>query len=286
VHPVQQQLLRACIAANCTSLVTWDELHCSPACARSARVSANVVARHTLQPYPCIRASAAYDPFTKHEKLSTKFLLPVSRSASHIIRRSFFSPKPEYDEKAHHSLRAQYITASNVSAIIGANPHCSQRMVFKSYFTKNRAGAGNRFTRKGITMEPFIANKFVQSTGIPCMYGQGLCVSAHYPFLGATFDLITITGIPVEIKCLVTRRPATDTLMPFMYWVQCQVQMEVAQAPCCYYVEYKEETGTEPEHFSIVLVERDATWFAQILPVLQSFWAQVCELRSRLKTTP
>lgn len=175
----------------------------------------------------------------------------------------------------------RYLTASNVAAVIGANPYCSVKQVFRKYVLKQESGS-NYFTRQGIEMEPFIAQKFVEQVMLPVIYNQGVALSTRYPFLGASFDLLTCTGIPVEIKYLVSRKPKENELLPFMYWVQCQVQMEVADAPYCYYVEYKEACKDDGEYFSVCKLERDSAWFESIVPRLEEFWHAVCKLRSGL----
>jgi hypothetical protein len=43
----------------------------------------------------------------------------------------------------------RYLTASNVAAVIGANPYCSVKQVFRKYVLK-QDGSSNYFTRKGI----------------------------------------------------------------------------------------------------------------------------------------
>lgn len=277
-------LQHMCACVTCTNTVAWDTIFCSPECALRNRMAAAPHPRRS-RPYINLKASASYQSFGDNPAIATNFLVPVSYAAGHVIRRSLLSPKPLHNETAHHKLRAQYLTASNIAAVLGANPYRSPLSVLRSYVNPHAQRKGNMFTRRGRDMEPFIANKFVEATAIPCIYDQGMCVSAHHPFIGATFDLLTVAGIPVEIKCLVSRQPGPITeLAPFMYWVQCQVQMEVANAPYCYYVEYKEESGPEPEYFSIVRIDRDLPWFTRILPILQAFWAEVCELRSKLKT--
>lgn len=122
----------------------------------------------------------------------------------------------------------------------------------------------------------------MNETSIACVYNEGLHISKRFPFIGATFDLLTIHGIPVEIKLLVSRKPEQYPYMPPMYWVQCQVQMEVADSDMCYYVEFKEATETEPEYFCISTIRRDKEWFDNVAPRLKEFWDQVTELRQSL----
>lgn len=264
----------------CSNTTSWNQAHCSVGCAQEHRRNeGNLYC--AAEPGINVKSHAAYEAFHNNANLFTYFYTPLSRAAYNILRRGFFYPKPIANEDAHHNLRMRYLTASNVAAVIGANPYCSVKQIFKKYVLKE-PGASNYFTRKGRDMEPFIAQKFVQATMLPCIYNQGLALSRRYPFLGASFDLLTHTGIPVEIKFLVSRTPKDGELVPFMYWVQCQVQMEVADASHCYYVEYKEASNDNAEYFSITKLHRDSRWFEGVAPQLEEFWDAVCKLRSGL----
>jgi hypothetical protein len=134
-------------------------------------------------------------------------------------------------------------------------------------------------------MEPVIAERFVRAMNVPCIYNQGMVVHKSHPFLAATFDLLTTQGIPVEIKYMVSRKPTTDIVMPCMYWVQCQIQIQCADSPYGYYVEYKEKQKDAPEHFRIMTVRRDQEWFDKNIGLLRQFWDIVQNYRSFFGST-
>jgi len=224
-----------------------------------------------------MHANFTYDKFD--EQYDTQLYVPISDNVQRVLTRSFFHPRPS-DELRHYRLRHNFLTASNVAAVLGMNPYCTIQTIMDKYMRPFSPAPDNYFTKRGKDMEPFIAQKFVRSTKIPCIHNQGLVQHRTYKFLGATFDLLTHTGIPVEIKCLVKRVPKQDEVMPKMYWVQCQIQMQVAESPFCYYVEYKERTETESEFFNIIVINRDDDWFYQVVPILERFWNTVTEYRS------
>lgn len=227
-----------------------------------------------------LAATATYQSFPD-DRFHTNWIIPVRHELTNNLSRSFMSPKPGIAETLHHQVRMNYLTASNVAAVLGHNPYCSPQNAFKRYVLKTQSG-GSKATRKGQEMEPIIARLFVERSNLPCVHGEGLCISRRHSFLAATFDLLTYEGIPVEIKTLVTRKPKLNELMPFYYWIQCQVQMEVAEAPYCYYVEYKEESEGEGEYFAVHKIARDASWMQSMLPRLATFWNQVLALRAKL----
>lgn len=224
-----------------------------------------------------MHANFTYEKFD--EAYDTQLYVPITGNVQRMLTRSFFHPRPT-DELRHHRLRHNFLTASNVAAVLGMNPYCSVKTILDKYTRPFVPAPDNYFTKKGKNMEPIIAQKFVRATQIPCIHNQGLVTHNVYKFLAATFDLVTHTGIPVEIKCLVKRAPKTDTVMPKMYWVQCQIQMQVTEAPYCYYVEYKERTSDCPEYFNILVLNRDDDWFYQIVEYLEAFWKTVTEYRS------
>ena len=272
---------RDCANVECSKKVPWNQLHCSDACVLQQFQSQHTSVEVKPNCSSVVKAHAFYEGFVHEDRLFTNFLIPLSTSAYNILKDGFFFPKPVQNEELHHDLRRRYLTASNVAAVLGCNPYCSQRAVFQKYVLRD-SGKDNYFMRQGREYEPFIARKFVQYTQIPCIYNQGLAISKEHPFLGASFDLLTIEGIPVEIKFMVSRKPTKKELLPFMYWIQCQVQMQVAKAPFCYYVEYKEEKGDEKEYFNIIRLARDDAWFSSVIAKLQTFWHEVCLLRSGL----
>lgn len=209
----------------------------------------------------------------------TCLYIPTSPGLRNILVRSFFSPRPS-DQKRHHRLRHNYLTASNVASVLNINPYCSVRSILERYIHPYIEQKDNYIMKRGRDMEPIIADMFVKATNIPCVHSQGLTPHSKYKFLAATFDLLTLDGIPVEIKCLVKRKPTTECIMPVMYWVQCQIQMQVAEADKCFYVEFKERTETDEEYFNILTIRRDDQWFNRVLPLLEEFWNVVCNYRS------
>lgn len=260
-----------CAYPACHNVTTWSLAHCSVECA-NLHVSQQHFTSGTC--HTVVKAHVSYDVLP----VGTSLLVPFHPRVRDILKYSLTSPKPSEEEARHHLLRRQYITASNVASILGCNRYKSRRAVFKQYVLGDTARR-NTFMQRGIEMEPVIANKFVQASGKHCIYNHGLCVSKRFDFIGATFDLLTTDGFPVEIKYLANRQPDPSAPVPFIYWVQCQVQMEVADSLSCYYVEYKEGQDDQPDYFSILQIERDTAWFDSIVPFVKQFYDDVMVLR-------
>jgi len=264
-----------CSNIMCQKRIDLSSTECSVNCARLVHATDRVPVDE--QPRHLMNATFQYEAFDTY--YNTQLYVPISSGLRRILTRSFFSPRPD-DTARHHQLRHNYLTASNVAAVLNMNPYCSLRSVLEKYMQPYTEGPDNYFMKQGRLMESKIADKFVRATNIPCVYNQGLTPHSKYKFLAATFDLISCDGVPIEIKYLVKRNPTEDTLMPTMYWVQCQIQMQVAESDKCFYVEYKRQTAHDSEHFNILTVRRDDEWFNQIIPVLEEFWNVVCNYRS------
>lgn len=85
------------------------------------------------------------------------------------------------------------------------------------------------------------------------------------PWLGASPDsFLMIDGrqIPVEAKC----PRVLHTKVPGMYLDQMQTQMEVCDAPYCYFVSWVEDGQW------VKKVERDPEWWTKNRPILEAFY--------------
>ena len=264
-----------CANILCSKRIELTRIQCSPDCAKSVqnrdKVPINDETRFIMN------GSFKYSAFDSY--FDTHLYVPISPKLRDILMRSFFSPRPS-DNERHHRLRHNYLTASNIASVLNMNPYCSVRAILEKYIQPFTEHKDNFIMKRGRDMESTIAKLFINATNIPCIHNQGLTPHSKYKFIAATFDLLTLEGIPVEIKCLVKRKPTRDSIMPTMYWVQCQIQMQVANSDKCFYVEYKERNQIEDEYFNIITVRRDDQWFQNVLPLLKEFWEVVCNYRS------
>lgn len=272
---LEEDGLHWCGNITCHNRIAMDEIECSSDCA--ALVTERDQFPKFKSPNHIMTGAFSYKLFDT--TYDTQLYVPISTNLKNVLTRSFFSPKATDGDK-HHRFRHNYLTASNVASALNMNPYSSVRHILEYYMNPYKPSTDNHFMKRGREMESVIASKFIESTGLSCVFNQGLTIHPDYPFLAATFDLLTIEGVPVEIKFMVSRNPSYSTIMPKMYWVQCQIQMQVAQSQYCYYVEYKQPNEIDPEHFSIITIQRDDQWFNNALPVLKEFWDVVCSYRS------
>ena len=230
------------------------------------------------------RTSSA-NPYTNYSIYATSkfiepigtidYVVPISHDVADVYRRSLPRPCPNRCSDSHHCLRKHYLTASRVAGILQMG-YGSPEYILKQYVLDLRVKETPAMC-EGRSMEPYILRRFSETTGVLCTHSVPLTVHKELPWLAASFDGLTgFLGEPVEIKYMHTRHPRNDEICPIAYWVQMQIQMEVADKENCYYVEYKPASrmgyNEDAEYFNICVVKRDREWFKGVLPRLQWFW--------------
>ena len=129
------------------------------------------------------------------------------------------------------------------------------------------------------------------------VYSIGLVPHKKYKWLGASPDGLITTGKLLEIKCPI-RRTITG-IIPYYYWIQMQIQMEVCDINLCDYFECKfhkfknkeeylldsdnskniiEDNGDiiyyKLTNYNIKSVKRDKKWFRSIIDRLESIYVK------------
>lgn len=175
----------------------------------------------------------------------------VLKSLPHIIQRS-----PEW-----YDLRRNKITASSAASLLVkteelcrpfietihpdekfkvdqkcANPYSSRNEFILEKCGYGQGFKGNVATQWGQRYEP-IAAKYYEEMTNKKINEFGLIPHDSIDFLAASPDGITDDGIMVEIKCPYVR--AVDKGIPFYYWIQVQLQLEVCDLQHCDYLECK-----------------------------------------------
>ncbi len=151
---------------------------------------------------------------------------------------------------------------------------------------------GNKF-------EPIAKKIFEYQTGEK-VYDAGLIVHKDYPWLGASPDGLIPNGKLIEIKCP-THRPIFDNKIPYCYWIQMQIQMEVCDVDECYFFQCQFEiypaTNNHPgtiyenqlsptdcyklKKHTLNIVTRDKKWFTENYQKLLAFWNKVLYYREK-----
>ena len=131
--------------------------------------------------------------------------------------------------------------------------------------------------KHGRRYEPEAVAYYEQMEGELCV-PFGLKMHDEIPWLGASPDGITASGVVLEVKCPYTR-PITPVKRAQEHHAQLQITMEVFDLDHLDFVQYK-PAGRGPGRAGVLWdgpgylqerVLRDKRWFAQNRPVLEAF---------------
>lgn len=144
------------------------------------------------------------------------------------------------------------------------NPYQSERDFFLRKHGKKHF-SGSFATSWGQRFEP-IATGIYELQKRCHITEYGLLVHPDLPWLGASPDGITDAGVLLEIKCPYQRQ--YKDYPPFIYWIQCQLQMEVCNLDQCDFMEcdfveyggsecFLADTLDEGQFKGVVLIDAD-----------------------------
>ena len=208
--------------------------------------------------------------------------------------------------------RHDMLTATECSSALEANPFfkkfallkkkCQSLSTSSSASGANANGGANANTSWGLKYES-IASDIYSKLNKKKVYNLGFLTHDTFSWLGASPDGLIEDGRLLEIKCVVNRTIDSER-MPYYYWIQVQIQMEVADVDeCdffqCKFVEYESEEAMKadvltPDIFKGIgdnafywklekctckTVVRDKNWFNVHLPALLQFYKDMLHYR-------
>lgn len=164
-----------------------------------------------------------------------------------------------------YTLRKKMITASNVAAVLGYNPYDSKVSIIKKKV--NDTSISNAAMAHGVKYEPLAIAEYEKMNKCT-VEDVGLLIHPTYEWLGASPDgFIISTDKLLEIKCVYTR---DIHIVPYYYWIQVQIQLEVCNKEECDFLQCKFEDG-ELIDSTCETIKRDREWFVKVLPDLETF---------------
>ena len=181
-----------------------------------------------------------------------------------------------------YEARRGLLTASDAAAALDIPP-------FKSYKGRPRAELlerklANRPLRcmavlHGQSLETEACDLMAERLG-ERVFEVGLLRHETLPWLAASPDGVTASGLCVEIKCPIKRR-IEPGVVPHHYWPQVQVQMEVCDLDRTVFVQYKPArlSDTREPELDVAYVDRDRAWFARNKDALHAFWSEYMAAR-------
>lgn len=165
-----------------------------------------------------------------------------------------------------YAKRRKMITASNCASILGHNPYSSKLSILKKKV--NNESISNAAMAHGVKYEPLAIEAYEKMND--CKVEEvGLLIHPNYEWLGASPDGYVIsTDKLLEIKCPYSR---DIYIVPYYYWIQVQIQLEVCNKEECDFLQCKFEDDKLIDS-TCETIKRDREWFIKVLPLLKTFY--------------
>jgi len=168
--------------------------------------------------------------------------------------------------------RQKKITGSNIGAILGCDPFRKPSDVMRA-MVRDALGAesefkGNIATEYGTKFESFAQADFEMETGLN-VTETGFHIHSELEWLGASPDGLIGDDAVLEIKCPYGKRDSNDfksIIEQPHYYAQMQIEMFCTGRKKCHFYQWS-SAGS-----SIDMVQLSATWLAENLPKLKSFY--------------
>ena len=203
-----------------------------------------------------------------------------------VVAHHLANPGPAQKSPEWYALRTTCLSASNVGQALGLSKYGKPEETMAKYlgFDKPMNPMGIEACAHGNDLEPEIRAWHERKLG-ENIHEFSLVKHPVHAWLGGSPDGISEkSGVLCEYKAPL-RRKLIQGFVPPHYLAQIQTLLEVFDLETAHYVEYVPpsvlnrrnvggELAKEPE-VNFVVIERDRTWFAEVLPQLRIFWERV-----------
>ncbi len=167
-------------------------------------------------------------------------------------------------------LRKTGIGGSDAGSICGVNPFGSPMKVYYDKTSSNIEELDNEAVRQGHDLEDYVAQRFMEATGLKVRRSNFMYRSTEYPFMIADVDRLVI-GEDAGLECKTASAYNTDKWkdgnIPLHYIMQCYHYMAV--------------TGKRTWYIAAVILGREFTYrklvwdddlIAQMISIEKNFW--------------
>ena len=167
-------------------------------------------------------------------------------------------------------LRKTGIGGSDAGSICGVNPFGSPMKVYYDKTSSNIEELDNEAVRQGHDLEDYVAQRFMEATGLKVRRSNFMYRSIEYPFMIAAVDRLVV-GEDHGLECKTASAYNTDKWkdgnIPLHYIMQCYHYMAV--------------TGKRTWYIAAVILGREFTYrklvwdddlIAQMISVEKNFW--------------
>lgn len=174
------------------------------------------------------------------------------------------------DKKEWLRYRKQGITGTDVGAIVGLNPYVSAFEVYQDKISDDIIEFDNESMRQGRDLEEYVAQRFVEDTGMKVQRANAIYYNEKYPYMLADFDRV-IVGQKAGLECKTVSPYSADKWangkIPLHYQMQVQHYLGVSGFDCWYVAALI--FGTE---FLIRKIERDEELIQNLITIEERYW--------------
>lgn len=166
--------------------------------------------------------------------------------------------------------RKQGLGGSDAGAICGLNPYSSAMDVYHDKTTPDAVTGDNESMRQGRDLEEYVANRFMEETGLKVRRTNAIYRHEEIPYLLANVDRL-IVGQNAGLECKTASAYSADKWkdgeIPPHYYLQCLHYLAVTGAECWYLA-----VVILGKEFKYVRIERDEKAIADLLSIETRFW--------------
>ena len=166
--------------------------------------------------------------------------------------------------------RKQGITGTDAGAITGFNPYSSAFQIYQDKITDEIEEFDNESMRQGRDLEEYVAQRFMEETGLKVRRANAIYQSDEHPWMLADFDRL-IVGQKAGLECKTVSPYSADkwkdNQIPFHYQMQVQHYLAVSGYDCWYIAAVI--FGRE---FIIRKIERDEELIQYLIRIEKRFW--------------
>lgn len=166
--------------------------------------------------------------------------------------------------------RKQGITGTDAGAITGFNPYTSAFQIYQDKITDEIEEFDNESMRQGRDLEEYVAQRFMEETGLKVRRANAIYQSDEHPWMLADFDRL-IVGQKAGLECKTVSPYSADKWkdnnIPFHYQMQVQHYLAVSGYDSWYIAAII--FGRE---FIIRKIERDEELIQYLIRIEKRFW--------------
>jgi RNase_H superfamily/YqaJ-like viral recombinase domain len=183
-----------------------------------------------------------------------------------------------------YKTRSMFIGATDVASLLN-HGYDSPEDVVESKAKMEQIEKSSAAIQRGVKYEPYVKRMCEERNNFTILETP-LQFHKSIPYLVASPDGAIQAGaigvghdILVEFKI----RDQLEYCVPFKFWIQVQIQMEVFDIDKVLYCENKLTPSGELEAFYEEYVDRDRLWFERVAPTIDYYWSEIQKRRSNRK---